>query len=71
MCPIAAVQLAVEVNTVASAADPIQSWLAATGVRYVTLDATALPRKDAIREIVLGEDASAPHAESAFEAPAT
>lgn len=36
------------------AGDPVPRWLALAGVRYVELDATALPRKDAIREIVLG-----------------
>jgi hypothetical protein len=32
-----------------------QRWLAEAGVRYVEIDARALPRKDAIRTIALGE----------------
>jgi hypothetical protein len=71
MCPIAVVQLVVAANAVTTATDSMQSWLAAVGVRYVELDATALPRKDAIREIVLGAHALTPRDESALEAPAT
>jgi hypothetical protein len=32
-----------------------QRWLAEAGVRYVELDARSLPRKDAIRAVVLGD----------------
>lgn len=71
MRPIAAVQLIVAANAVAAAADSLQSFLAAVGVRCIELDGTALPRKDAIREIVLGEDAPAARTETELEAPAT
>jgi hypothetical protein len=37
-----------------------QRWLSEAGIRYVEIDARALPRKEAIRTIVLGE---AEHAE--------
>ena len=33
----------------------MRTWFAAVGVRYVELDPTALPRKEAMRAVVLGE----------------
>lgn len=71
MCPLAVIQLVAAENLVMTTTDSLQSLLAAVGVRYIELDATALPRKDAMREIVLGADAVAPRNESALEAPAT
>jgi uncharacterized protein DUF2726 len=71
MKPIAAVQLIVATNAGAAAEDSLQSLLTAVGVRFIELDGTALPRKDAIREIVLGEDAPAARSETELEAPAT
>ena len=38
----------------------VQRWIAEAGVRYVELDAQALPRKEAIRSVVLSEPAEAP-----------
>lgn len=52
MQPIAVIQLLPA--TLATAA-LLDSSLEAAGVRYITLDAAALPRKDAMRGVVLGE----------------
>jgi hypothetical protein len=35
----------------------LRTWFAAAGVRYVELDAAQLPRKEMVRELVLGAQA--------------
>jgi hypothetical protein len=44
-----------------------QRWLAEAGVRYVEIDARALPRKDAIRTIALGETSRAEKSEASSQ----
>jgi hypothetical protein len=46
-----------------------QRWLAEAGVRYVEIDARALPRKETIRMIALGEGEHAEHAEASIQIP--
>lgn len=46
-------------NAAQGEVEPVRTWLAMAGVRYIELDATALPRKDAIRAILLDESPSA------------
>jgi hypothetical protein len=47
-----------------------QRWLSEAGVRYVEIDARALPRKEAIRAIALGEGAHVEAAEASTQTPA-
>jgi hypothetical protein len=55
MRPVAVVQVAAAHANAATAGSP-ESSLDAVGVRYIELDPAALPRKDAMRAIVLGDD---------------
>jgi len=71
MVPLAAVQLVVATNAVTTTADTLQSYLSEVGIRYIELDGTALPRKDAIRSIILGDEAAPAHSEPELEVPAT
>lgn len=59
MKPLAVVQLASRDEGSAAQADreSARSRVAAAGVRYLELDPTRLPRRDAIRELVLGGEA--------------
>ena len=56
MKPVAVVKLrsAERNGTAQGEGDPVSQWLASAGVRYVEIAATALPRKEAIGDIVLG-----------------
>jgi hypothetical protein len=63
MQPVAVVQLVAATGATARTPGMPEAWLAAAGVRYVELDAAALPRKDEMRAVVLGEDAVAPRAQ--------
>ena len=70
MQPLAVVQIVA--TTQASAATPsLESLLAAAGVRYIVFDAASLPRKDAIRGIILGDDTGAARAQSDAASHAT
>ncbi|MGZ8211002.1 MAG: DUF2726 domain-containing protein [Burkholderiales bacterium] len=64
MRPVVAVQLSSPQSAATNAASSPAGWLAAAGVRYVELDPAALPRKEAIREVVLGESAARAGGES-------
>jgi hypothetical protein len=55
MKPIAVIQLVAGAHAVGATAGLLESSLAAAGVRYIAFDAAALPRKDAMRGVVLGE----------------
>jgi len=70
MKPLAVVQLASREDGSAAQADreSARSRVIAAGVRYVELEATQLPRKDAIRELVIG--AESPSDDSARAAAA-
>jgi hypothetical protein len=70
MKPLAVVQLASREDGSAAQADreSARSRVIAAGVRYVELEATQLPRKDAIRALVLG--AASPSDDSARAAAA-
>jgi hypothetical protein len=69
MRPVTVIDLAAHGIGGAAQADraATRTRLAAAGVRYLELEPTALPRKDAIRAVVLDETdgANAPHAASA------
>ncbi len=61
MSPVAVVMLKLPGSSssgLAEGANLVPAWLATAGVRYVELDAAALPRKDAMREVVLGPAAA-------------
>lgn len=62
MRPVAAIAIATGASGSARGmqASP-RAYLEAAGVRYLELDAAALPKKDAIRALVLGEAAAAEH----------
>jgi hypothetical protein len=57
MQPVAVVELTVHAPGSSAQADRASACtlLAAAGVRYLEFDATQLPRKDAIRAVVLGD----------------
>ena len=71
MQPIAVVQLVTAAHANAATAASPESSLDAAGVRYIELDPAALPRKDAIRAIVLGDDTADAHAQSDAASRAT
>jgi hypothetical protein len=48
--------------------EPARTWLAMAGVRYVELDSAALPRKEGIRALVLGDGAPAGSGEATAQA---
>ncbi len=61
MSPVAVVMLKLPGSSssgLAEGANLMPAWLATAGVRYVEFDAAALPRKDAMREVVLGPAAA-------------
>ena len=70
MQPIAVVQVTAAHANAATAGSPELS-LDAVGVRYIELDPAALPRKDAVRAIVLGDDTADAHAQSYAASRAT
>ncbi|HLA70249.1 MAG TPA: DUF2726 domain-containing protein, partial [Steroidobacteraceae bacterium] len=52
--PVAVVKLTVG-DMQQSALVWLRTWFAGAGVRYVEIDAAALPRKEAVRALVLGQ----------------
>ena len=54
--PLTVVNLASAGEPVRGASTQMKSWMSAVGLRYVELDSTALPRKEAVRALVLGEE---------------
>src|SRR5205814_405951 len=44
-----------------------QSWLASAGLRYIALEQSALPRKEALRALVLGEPVANSNATTAAD----
>lgn len=52
--PVAVLKLTQPGETQHAVLSSMRTWFAAAGVRYVELDAAALPRKDAVRALVLG-----------------
>jgi hypothetical protein len=54
--PVAVVKLTAGGDTQNAALVLMRSWFAAAGVRYVELDSTALPRREAVRAVVLGDE---------------
>ena len=67
--PVAAVKLTGTGDDQRAALGAMRDWFAGSGVRYVEIDAVALPRKEAVRAIVLGESEAAENAESSTAAP--
>jgi len=57
MRPCAVVELE-RADTPHDSAGARRSWIDSAGLRYIALDAKSLPRKDALRALVLGETAS-------------
>ena len=57
--PLAVVNLLAGADASRAASLQMKTWMVAAGVRYVELDATALPRKEAVRGLVLGEETAA------------
>jgi hypothetical protein len=58
--PVAVVNLVSAAEGLRASSTQMKAWLTTAGLRYVELDAAALPRKDAVRAIVLGDDSAAP-----------
>jgi hypothetical protein len=68
--PIAVVKLTASADTAQGSLSLMRTWFAAVGVRYVELDPAALPRKEAVRAVVLGDaDAHENGASSTAAAP--
>jgi hypothetical protein len=57
MRPVVAIELTAPAATTATAPSPA-AWLASAGVRYIQLNAAALPRRHAVRQVVLGDAAA-------------
>lgn len=53
--PVAVVNLTSGAEAQHSALLSMRTWFAAVGIRYVEIDATALPRKESVRAVVLGD----------------
>lgn len=56
--PVAVVKLIGTGENQLAVVASMRTWFAATGVRFVEIDATALPRKEAVRAVVLGDSAA-------------
>jgi hypothetical protein len=67
--PVAVVNFSAPADAPHAAALQMKSWFTAAHLRYIELDATALPRKDAVRALVLDEHSSA--GGNAADAPVT
>jgi Protein of unknown function (DUF2726) len=63
MQPVAVVQLVAASHEMAAEATTPGAWFSAAGVRHITLDVSALPKKDAIRGVVLDENVMATRAQ--------
>jgi hypothetical protein len=57
--PVAVVNLAGAAEATRGALTQMKTWTSAAGLRYVELDSSALPRKEAVRALVLGEESAA------------
>jgi hypothetical protein len=57
--PVAVVLIGNAADPTRGAASQIRAWLTAVGLRYIELDSTQLPRKEAVRGLVLGDEAAA------------
>ena len=57
--PLAVVNLADAGDASRAVSTQMKTWMSAAGVRYVELDSAALPRKEAVRALVLGEETAA------------
>ena len=64
--PIAVVKLAAAAEAQHASLSLLRTWFAAVGVRYVELDPAALPRREAVRAVVLGEADAAENSASAL-----
>jgi hypothetical protein len=53
--PVAVVKLVNTGENMLALLASMRAWFAATGVRFVEVDAAALPRKEAVRALVLGD----------------
>lgn len=56
--PLAVVNLVSATDTGRGASTQMKTWMGAVGLRYVELDPAALPRKEAVRGLVLGAESA-------------
>lgn len=56
--PVAVIKLTQSGEQQQAALSSMRTWFAAAGVRYVEIDAAELPRKEAVRALVLGDGVS-------------
>ena len=56
--PVTVVNFATAGEAPRGTAQQMKTWMSAAGLRYVELDASALPRKEAVRALVLGEESA-------------
>jgi hypothetical protein len=56
--PLTVVTLASAGDSISAAATQMKTWMSAVGLRYLELDPAALPRKEAVRALVLGEESA-------------
>jgi hypothetical protein len=56
--PLAVINLASATDTGRGAATQMKTWMGAVGLRYVELDPAALPRKEAVRALVIGAESA-------------
>ena len=57
--PLAVVNLVSATDTGRGASTQMKTWMSAVGLRYVELDPAALPRREAVRGLVLGSESAA------------
>jgi hypothetical protein len=62
--PVAVINFAAALDTPRAATAQMKAWFAAADLRYLEVDATALPRKDALRALVLDEHSPAAGSEA-------
>ena len=54
--PFAVINLVNPADGIRASSAQMKGWLTSAGVRYIELDPSALPRKEALRALVLGDD---------------
>jgi hypothetical protein len=70
MHPVAVLKLQTSPDGTSNELSSAQRWLDEAGVRYVEIDARALPRKEAVRAVALGEGEPSVKAETSTETAA-
>jgi hypothetical protein len=70
MHPVAVLKIEGSPDSTSNELSSAQRWLDEAGVRYVEIDARALPRKEAVRALALGEGDATEKADASTETAA-